>query len=105
MAATTKATQRVAGLLLIALGVGTTVWLWGDALEKGSFLVKLALLPPIMVTMGLAMLLFPIDKDRLLAEHGVESVTNLSHYPPAWKVLMVLGVLGGIGDVVALRYL
>ena len=98
----TKPAQRVLGLLLFSLGVAGTVWLWSTAINDGYFYLKVAILPPILLTMGLAMLVYPIDKERLLAEHGVESVQTLAHYPPAWKGLLALGVLGGIGNVVAL---
>jgi len=58
-----------------------------------------------MAVAGLATFLFPIDRERLRAEHGVDSPQSWAQCPLARKVLLVLALLAGFGNFLALSRL
>jgi hypothetical protein len=55
--------------------------------------------------LGLGMILFPIDVDKLRAEHGVEKVQSFGQLPPAWKVVLVAALAAGFGIWYAIAHL
>ena len=59
----------------------------------------------IFLFLGLGMLLFPIDRDRLRAEHGVDKPLTLAHYPLSWKILVGVAVAAGLANWVAIAQL
>jgi hypothetical protein len=93
-----KGGQRVAGLFFLALGGGITAWLWYTALNEGYYYVKAAALFPAFAVLGLFMMLFPLDFDRLYAEHGVDKPDKLAHYPLSWKLGLVVAILAGLAN-------
>jgi hypothetical protein len=97
-----KIGQRLLGLLLLVLGGGFTVWSWYTALTEGYYYRKAVALFPAFAVLGLGMILFPIDIERLRAEHGVDKPEKFAHYPPAWKVTVFVAVLAGLGNWLAI---
>lgn len=97
-----KIGQRVVGLFLLLVGGGLTAWSWYTAVNDGNYYRKAAALLPVVAVAGLGMLLFPIDMERLRAEHGVDRPQKLAHYPRAWKVLFVVAILAGLGNWLAI---
>ena len=98
-----KAVQRVFGLFMVVLGVAVMKGSWAAALgPTPPVYPKAGVLVPFLIAAGLAMVLFPIDKERLRAEHGVDRVTALAHYPRAWRVLFVVGGLATLVNWLAL---
>ena len=97
-----KIGQRLVGLLLLAVGGGFTVWSWYTALTAGYYYRNAVAFFPAFAVIGLGLLLFPLDVERLRAEHGVERPKKLAHYPPAWKVLFFAAVLAGLGNWLAI---
>jgi hypothetical protein len=100
-----KIGQRLVGLFVLVLGGGFTAWSWYTALTEGYYYRKAVALFPVLAIAGLGLLLFPIDGDRLRAEHGVETPQSLAHYPLAWKVLFVVALAAGLGNWLALSRL
>lgn len=100
-----KIGQRLVGLLSLALGGGFTAWSWYTALHEGYYYRKAVVFFPFFAVLGLGMLLFPIDMDRLRAEHGVDKPQKLAHYPLAWKVLFVVGLAASLGNWLAISQL
>ncbi|HEX5271683.1 MAG TPA: hypothetical protein VFW33_14395 [Gemmataceae bacterium] len=98
----TKGGQRVVGLLLFALGGGATAWSWYTALTAGYYYRKAVVAFPAFAVAGLGLLLFPIDADKLWAEHGVDRPQKFAHYPLSWKVLFVLALLAAVGNWLAI---
>jgi hypothetical protein len=97
-----KIGQRLLGLALLALGSGFTAWSWYTALNEGYYHRKAVALYPVFAVAGLGLLLFPLDMERLRAEHGVEKPQKLAHYPLVWKVLVVVALLAGLGNWLAI---
>ena len=100
-----KMGQRLIGLFVLALGGGFTAWAWYTALHDGHYRPKTAAIFSFMAVAGLATFLFPIDRERLRAEHGVESPQTWAHCPLAWKVLLVAALLAAFGHFLALSRL
>jgi hypothetical protein len=92
-----KIGQRIAGVFFMALGSGFTAWSWHTAINEGYYYAKAAFFPAFAVV-GLGMFLFPMDMEKLEAEHGVDKPTSLAHYPLRWKLIMVLALLAGFGN-------
>lgn len=89
--------QRVFGLFMLLVGVGMTARSWYTALTEGYFVRGAAALGPAFAILGLAMVAFPIDKQKLLEKYGVEKPQNLSQFPLVHKVMLVLAIILGIG--------
>jgi hypothetical protein len=96
--------QRLGGLLFLAIGGAGMAWVWHDALTEGQYYLKMALLFPALAVLGLGMILFPVDMDRLKAEHGVERIEHFGQYPMVWKVLFVLALAASAANWYALSH-
>ncbi|MFL5512107.1 MAG: hypothetical protein ACJ8CN_06665, partial [Gemmatimonadales bacterium] len=81
--------QRLVGALMLVLSGGFTARTWYAALEEGYYNPKAAAIFPALLVFGLGLLLFPIDVERLKAEHGVEKVESLDQVPPAWWGVLI----------------
>jgi hypothetical protein len=90
-----KLKQRLVGIFLIVGGAGYTVYEWRDALASGTYSPKAAFLFPVFMMLGLAVLLFPITKEEMLANYGVERPSSLRHYSWGQKVLFLLAIAAG----------
>jgi hypothetical protein len=93
-----KIGQRLVGVFMLALGAGFTAWSWHTALTEGYYYEAAVALFPAFAVIGVGMILFPIDVARLRAEHGVDKPQSLAHYPPVWKVLMVVALAVALGN-------
>jgi hypothetical protein len=115
---TSKLGQRLVGLLILLVAGGFTAWIWHTALTEGTYYRKAAALFPAFAVIGLGMLLFPTDVDRLReviglglwlsrlrAERGVEKVMSLNQIPPVWWGVLVAAVAAGLGNWYALSQL
>ena len=72
--------------------------MWYTAINEGYYYVKAAAIFPAFALLGLGMILFPMDMDRLKAEHGVDKPTSLAHYPLSAKLIIVLALVAGLGN-------
>jgi hypothetical protein len=78
-----RAKSRIAGAIMIAIGLAGVAWVWHEATAKGSFPAKLSLLGPVAVAVGL-----------WLAVEGPElPARKLS--PLGWAFL-ALGLVAGV---------
>jgi hypothetical protein len=93
-----KIGQRIIGLFVLSFGSGFTIWSWYTAMNEGYYYPKAAVIFPAFGVLGLSLLLFPLDPDHLMAVHGVEKPTRLSHYPFIWKVMLVVALAAGFGN-------
>jgi hypothetical protein len=100
-----KAGQRRFGVVMVLVAGGFTAWIWHTALTEGYYYRKAAAIFPAFAVIGLGMLLFPIDMDRLKAEHGVDKVESMSQLPPVWWGVLVAAVAAGLGNWYALAQL
>jgi hypothetical protein len=93
-----KIGQRLVGLVLLLLGGGFTTWSWHTAITEGHYSREEAAFFPLFALVGLGLLLFPIDMQRLRAEHGVDRPQKFAHYPLVWKVLCVAALIAALGN-------
>ena len=97
-----KIGQRIVGVVLFLFGSVGTVWTWYEALQEGYYYPKVVALLPVFAVCGLGMLLFPLDFDRLRAEHGVDKPSKFAHYPPVWKLIGFVALVAGLGNWLAM---
>jgi hypothetical protein len=90
-----QAGQRVLGLVFLIGGAFGTWWVWDVALTQGYYYTKFAILPPALGVAGLGILLFPIDYEWLMSEHGVDQPRSFHHYPLPLKIFLVLALVAG----------
>lgn len=100
-----KVGQRVLGCFLLVLSVSFIIWEWRRALNEGYYHRNAVVLFPFGAVCGVGLILFPVDYDRLMAEHGVDRVRGFSHMPPAWRVLALLAVAAGLANWFAIANL
>lgn len=98
-----KSTQRVFGVLLVAVSVYFTWQQWHTALTAGYFYDKAAAVFPAFCFLGIGLVLFPIDKSRLLEKYGTQKITGWQQFPLAWKVIVIMGVLAGFANYLLLK--
>src|SRR5260370_35607393 len=91
-----KLAQRIGGALIFLPGAGVTGWIWHRALTEGYYYRKSAMLFPAFLVIGLGMVLFPIDAEKLKAEYGVEKIQSYRHVPPAWGGVIISAFLAGV---------
>ncbi|MBX9681272.1 MAG: hypothetical protein K2X38_21150 [Gemmataceae bacterium] len=97
-----KLVQRLGGCLLFLAGLAVTAWTWHSALIQERFSTRLGGLGPVVAIGGLSLMLMPMDIDWLRRTHGVHKPYRFAHYPPAWKAVMVLALIAGIANYLAL---
>jgi hypothetical protein len=98
----TKLGQRTAGLVILGVGCAYLVWSRDIAANEGRILIAPAVASPALITIGLGLLLFPIDPRRLLNEPGVSSSQTLKQLPLVWRVLLITGAILGVGNCLAM---
>jgi len=91
----TKLQQRLAGLFILIIGVGFTIYGWTSAMETHRYNPKAAFLFPLFAVLGVALLAFPVTRDELMAKYGVEKPRSLSHYSWGQKILFVVAIAAG----------
>jgi hypothetical protein len=97
--------QRLVGLLLFILGIGFSAWSWYTALTEGSYHREAVATFPVFAVVGLGLLFFPLDMEKIRAEHGVDKPRQFSHYPTAWKVLFFVALAAGLVNWLAISRL
>jgi len=97
--------QRLVGALMLVVCGGFTAWTWYTALQEGYYSRKAAALFPALLVFGLGLLVFPIDVERLKAEHGVERIESPEQVPPAWWGVFFAALAAGLGNWYALSQL
>jgi hypothetical protein len=101
-----KLGQRLFGLVMLILSAGLTVWCWYTVLTEGSYLEPESILAsPGLAVIGLGMVIFPLDMQKLRAQHDVDWPRKLAHYPLGWKVLILVALVIALGNWLAMsRY-
>ncbi len=90
-----KLQQRVAGLLMLVVGIGFTIYGWNSAMQTHRYSPKAAFLFPFFAGLGIALLAFPVTRDELMARYGVEKPRSLSHYSWGQKSVFLLAIAAG----------
>ena len=96
--------QRAMGLALAVVGGWFTVSEWQTAIDEGFYHPKAAALFPCFTLLGLGMILFPIDCDRLMAVHGMDRPRYFRHYPMVWKVWIWMTIAASLGNWYAMAH-
>jgi len=91
----TKLQQRVAGLFMLLVGIGFTIYGWTSAMQTHRYSPKTAFLFPFFAGLGIALLAFPVTRDELMAKYGVEKPRSLSHYSWGQKILFLVAIAAG----------
>jgi hypothetical protein len=99
-----KLGQRLVGLGLFLVGAGFVGWEWYTAFTEGTYSAKASAFFPAFTVLGLGLILFPIDTDKLKAEHGVEQIQSFRQAPPAWKVLIFAAIAAGLANWFAISH-
>jgi hypothetical protein len=55
--------------------------------------------PPAFAVIGLGIVLFPMDVQKLEREHGVDRVRRWDHLPTVWRVLVVVMFCAALANV------
>ncbi len=96
--------QRLAGLVILVVCGWFTVQSWYTARNEGYYYRKAVAFLPAFAVLGLGMLLFPIDRERLRAEHGTDKPLTIADYPLSWKILAGVAVAAGVANWVAIAH-
>ena len=90
--------QRVMGALMMLASLALTVIGWSYAQEHGRVYTLWLLAPPAFAVLGLGLLAFPMDTERLQREHGVDRVQSWAQLPLVWRVLVGLGAVAALAN-------
>jgi hypothetical protein len=91
-----KSGQRLIGAGILAASLGFCYWEWQTVQTEGYY-HKAAVFFAAFAVFGLGAMLFPLDFEKLKAEHGVDKPENFSHYPLEWKVMFVAALAAALG--------
>ena len=97
--------QRLVGLGVMALCGWFTVQSWYTALTEGYYYRKAVALLPAFAVLGMGMMLFPVDRERLRAERGADKPLTIADYPLSWKILAGVAVAAGVANWAAIAHL
>jgi hypothetical protein len=75
------------------------------AAREGRFLIAPAVASPALITIGIGLLLCPIDPRRLLRGRGVSSAEVLRDLPLVWRVILIAGTILGVANGLAMQFL
>jgi len=96
--------QRAVGLILVTICVWSTVDEWKSAIYEGFYHPKYSVLFPCLAVAGLGLLLFPMDYERLKAEHGVDRPQSFWHLTPLWQIWLFLAIIVALGNWYAIAH-
>jgi hypothetical protein len=97
--------QSTGGVLMFFLGLAMTGGNWDDLIKNASFFPKLAVLGPVSVILGLALVAMPGYREERLAKGQ-----NLADYPklkiitPRWWAVLVIGMALGLANFAAMAW-
>jgi hypothetical protein len=91
--------QRAIGAIVCAVCTALIAWNWmHPALQAQELRAGLFLLPAFAV-MGLSLVLFPMDVERLEREFGTDRITRWSQLPRVWRVLLFVMLAAAVANV------
>src|SRR5579862_6676142 len=96
--------QIVVGAFFVVVAGGCTAWSWYLALHDGVIYPKMATLFPGFAVLGLGFCLFPVDVDKMRAEHGDPPYT-IGQFPLIWKIWVGVSVLSGFANFLVISNL
>jgi hypothetical protein len=94
--------QRFWGLCMAAVAIPLYISQWRWAMNTGDYSLEIAGLLALLAVGGLGSTLFPIDYDRLQAEHGVDRIKVFRHLPKDRKVLFFVALVVGLAGAGAI---
>lgn len=53
---------------------------------------------PALMVMGLGLLIFPVDPQKLRDKWGVDKIESIGHVPGIWWIIIAISILVGIGN-------
>jgi hypothetical protein len=96
--------QRLLGFALLVCGAGLTAWCWYSAVVEGRLYKVASAFGPAAAVLGAAFALFPIDEQEMLKRHGVKKPHNLNQYPPVLQAMILVALLAGLANFLAIWF-
>ena len=90
--------QRAMGIVMLLASLALMAYGWSYALDHGRVFILWLMAPPAFAVLGLGLVLFPMDVERLQREHGVDRVQSWAHLPTAWRVLLVFAAVAALAN-------
>jgi hypothetical protein len=88
--------EKFGGVIIASLGGGLTAWNWHLALHKGYFLMKVGVVGPFFLVMGIALILFPgYRTERIERGEDITKLQGLALLTPRWWGVLIVGL--GLG--------
>ena len=97
-----KRSQRILGLLLFVLGLAITAWIWKSGISQNYILINASMLFPAFMVMGLGLLFFPFDSEKLKEKWGDDKIESVGQVPGIWWIIIAISILIGIVNYFAL---
>ena len=88
--------QRTVGLILFILGIAVTIWTWKSGVNQNYISINASMLFPALMVMGLGLLLFPVNPEKLKEKWGVEKIESIGQVPGIWWIIIVVSIIVGI---------
>ena len=90
--------QRTIGMLLFILGLAVTLWSWKSGVGQNYISINISMLFPALMVMGLGLLIFPVDPQKLREKWGVDKIESIGQVPGTWWIIIAISILVGIGN-------
>jgi ABC-type Fe3+-siderophore transport system permease subunit len=88
--------QQLGGSIIVAVGLGFTLWNWKLALTDGQYYIKVSFIFPAFVVVGIGLIFFPDYKtERLARGEDISNLQGLALLTTRWKVILALACLAG----------
>lgn len=91
--------QRAIGAAVCALCTTLVAWHWMHPAQQAHVLRAGLFLLPAFAVMGLGLVLFPMDVERLQREHGSDRITRWAHLSSAWRVVLFVMLAAALANV------
>lgn len=82
------------------LGVVVTIWMHHTNLDKGYIYILGSMLFPALAIVGIGLLFFPFDAEKLKDKWGVENIENIFHIPGEWWIITVIAIFSGVANYI-----
>lgn len=94
---TQRLKEQVAGFVIMAAGIGLTVFNWHIALNEQQYYSRTAGIGPAFAVLGLGLLLFPgYRTERLARGEDLSNLSGLRLLTPRWWIVLVAALALGL---------
>jgi ABC-type Fe3+-siderophore transport system permease subunit len=101
----TRRGQQIFGLIMFAISLAATIWIWYMAFVQGYIYVYASLIFPAFAVIGLGLVLFPDYKtERIARGEDISGMEGIQLFTTRWWAILVIALVSSLGNFAFLKF-